>query len=127
MNPYDKAHELAKALRSSEAGAALLAAKEKIEQDPATFNMVQDYRKRQWELGQRQIAGEVVSDIEKQDLAQLLETVMLNGDAKAYIEAERQLEGLLWDIQGILTKTTEDLLLEHPLASKFTGVKRGSE
>jgi len=114
LNPYDKAYELAEAVRKSEIVERMRAARQRIEQDTATFTMVQDFRKRQWELQRRELAGESLREDEQQGLQKLAEVVMLNRDAREYMEAEHQLEVMLWDIQGILAKTTEDSLLPHP-------------
>lgn len=114
MNPYDKAYELAEAVRKSEIVERMRAARQRIEQDTAMFTMVQDFRKRQWELQRRELAGESLREDEQQGLQKLAEVVMLNRDAREYMEAEHQLEVMLWDIQGILAKTTEDSLLPHP-------------
>ena len=61
MNPYDKAHELARALRTSEVFERLKSARERIEQDPATLEMVQNFRKLQWELQTQRLTGQQVS------------------------------------------------------------------
>ena len=111
MNPYDKAHELAAALQKSDVVERLKAAKQCIESDETTLKMVQDFRARQWELQRRELMGEAVSEDERANLQRLMEVVVLNQDARDYLESERQLEVIIWDIQGILGKVTDEALL----------------
>ncbi|WP_067922778.1 YlbF family regulator [Alicyclobacillus shizuokensis] len=114
MNPYDRAHELAKEIRNSEVFRRLKDARERIEQDPSTLHMLQDFRLREWELQTKIIDGQELSQEEKDNLARLAEIVRLNRDVSEYLEAERQLTVMLMDIQDILSKVVEDALLPHP-------------
>ncbi|WP_067932198.1 YlbF family regulator [Alicyclobacillus kakegawensis] len=114
MNPYDRAHELAKEIRSSEVFRRLKDARERIEQDPSTLHMLQDFRLREWEMQTKIIDGQELSQEEKDNLARLAEIVRLNRDVSEYLEAERQLTVMLMDVQDILSKVVEDALLPHP-------------
>ncbi|MCL6627916.1 MAG: YlbF family regulator [Alicyclobacillus shizuokensis] len=114
MNPYDRAHELAKEIRNSEVFRRLKDARERIEQDPSTLHMLQDFRLREWELQTKIIDGQELSQEEKDNLARLAEIVRLNRDVSEYLEAERQLTVMLMDVQDILSKVVEDALLPHP-------------
>ena len=91
MNPYDKAYELAEAVRKSEAVERMRAGRQRIEQDTTVLTMIQDFRKRQWELQRRELIGESLREDEQQDLLKFAEVVMINDDAREYLEAEHQL------------------------------------
>lgn len=114
LNPYDKAYELAEAVRKSEAVERMRAARQRIEQDTTVLTMIQDFRKQQWELQRRELIGESLREDEQQDLLKFAEAVMINDDVREYLEAEHQLEVMLWDVQSIIAKATEDSLLPHP-------------
>ena len=50
MNPYDHAHNLARALKESSEYRGLLEAKKKLEADPKNKEMLLDFRRCQWEM-----------------------------------------------------------------------------
>lgn len=114
MNPYDNAHELAKDIRNSDVARRIRTAKERIEQDPSTLAMLNSYRRREWELQTKLIDGQELTADEEASMRKLAEVVQLNQDVMDYLDAERQLTVMLIDIQDILSKVIEDLLLEHP-------------
>ncbi|HWQ61545.1 MAG TPA: YlbF family regulator, partial [Negativicutes bacterium] len=49
LNPYDKAHELARALKDSDEYRAFLAAKTALATDPDANKMVQDFLRKKME------------------------------------------------------------------------------
>jgi len=114
MNPYDNAHELARTIRNSDAAQRVKAAKDRIEQDPSTLKMLNDYRHREWELETKLIDGQELTSEEEDSMRKLGDIVRMNKDVTDYLEAERQLTVMIIDIQDILSKALEDLLLEHP-------------
>lgn len=115
MNPYDKAHELARSLRASDPYGRLKAAREKVEADPSTQRMLQDFRRRQWLMQTQQMMGQQPSEEERSMLEKLSEVITLNQDARAYLEAEYQVTQVAMDVQRILSEVVEEAMLPAPL------------
>ncbi|MCL6444873.1 MAG: YlbF family regulator [Alicyclobacillus sp.] len=124
QNPYDKAYELVKALQASDAYTRLKSAREKLEADPAALDMLQDYRKRQWEVQSKLALGQSVSDADRAMLERLSEVVRLNQDARAYLDAEFHLMQIMMDIQGILGKAIDEATLPSPVLSSDADVSK---
>ncbi|GGJ11480.1 hypothetical protein GCM10010885_20980 [Alicyclobacillus cellulosilyticus] len=112
-NPYDKVHELARAIRSSEVFQELKRLRQQIEQDPAALRMLQDFRRQQLAYEAGRLAGQ--ADAQEADrLRKLAEVVMLHQDVRQYLEAEYRW-GVFWsDVQRILAETIEEALLPLP-------------
>lgn len=115
MNPYDKAYELAESFRSSSQFTELGQLREKIETNPTTLQMLQDFRKRQWEIQTRQWMGQSVDAAEQEQFERLAEAVSLNQDASKYLELENYFQRLLMDINEILGRVISEVSLEVPL------------
>lgn len=114
MNPYDKAHELAKAIRESDVFAKTASAREQLEADPSALQMVQDFRHRQWELQAKTMMGQTPTEQEQETLTKLAEVVSMNSDVSAYLSAEYQLSVLLSDVQRILGGIVKEATLPEP-------------
>ncbi|MCL6453298.1 MAG: YlbF family regulator [Alicyclobacillus sp.] len=119
MNPYDKAHELARAVQALPQYQELRDLRRRIEGDPATLRMLQDFRGRQMELQAKQWMGQEIPAAEAETLRKLAEVVSLNRDVSQYLELEGYLERVLSDVQEILMKTLADAML--PLEPAKTG------
>jgi cell fate (sporulation/competence/biofilm development) regulator YlbF (YheA/YmcA/DUF963 family) len=109
LNPYDKAHELARAIRSHDSFQALLKAKARVDQDPQAKNIVEDFRKRQWEFEAKRLMGQEISEAEQQQLAKMQEALTLVPAAREYLQAEYQFSVLFGDIQKILAEAVQDV------------------
>lgn len=109
MNPYDKAHELAKSIRSWDAYDKASKAKAAIEADSSALQMTKDYLRRQFELQAKQMRGETLTPDELENFQKLSDVVQLNRDVRAYLEADRALQVLLMDIQNILSEVMDDV------------------
>lgn len=109
MNPHDKAYELVRSIRSSDAFGRALAAKQAIEKDQTTLRMVQDFKRRQFQLQAQQMMGQSLSEDEMSQLQKLSEVIQLNSDARAYLQADMELQVLLMDVQRILSDVTNEV------------------
>lgn len=114
MNPYDKAYDLERAIRESDAYRELKGARERIESDPTTLQMLQDFRQRQWKLQARQMTGQTVPESDLSTLEKLAEVVQLNKDIRAYLEAEFRVSQLVMDVQRILSNAIDEAMLPVP-------------
>ena len=110
MNPYDKAHELARALRESHEYQALLDCKSIVDADPAAKRMLDDFRRRQWELETHRIMGEGVSDDELQQINQMQEAIQMHAVLREYVEAEHRFGVIYSDVHKILGDAVREVI-----------------
>lgn len=106
MNVYDKAHELAKAVRQSQEFKEFKKAAEKLEEDKKAKEMLEDFRKKQWEIQSEKLAGKDVKEKEVQ-LQKLYEVLSYNQDIVDYLQAEARFYTLMSDISNILGRAIE--------------------
>ncbi len=121
MNPYDKAHELARAVRQADAFERAKNARTRIEQDASTLRMVQDFRNRQWELEAKQMMGQQLTVEEQESFSKLASVIELNQDVREYLQAEYQLSVLVADVQRILADTVKEAMLPEPIGQDNQG------
>jgi len=106
MNVYDKAHELAKALKESSEFTAFKKSKELIT-DGNDKKVIDEFRKKQLEAYQEQVQNGKLSDEMKNSLQILYEDASKNPKIKEYLMSEERF-GLIWaDIMKILTQAVE--------------------
>lgn len=101
-NIYDKAHELAKAMKEHEAVTAYREASQRLETDEAKRRMVEDFHKIQYEAYQEQVANQVVSEETKKKLENVVSIIQLNPEVMNFIETEQKFSILVDDIMKIL-------------------------
>ncbi len=109
MNVYDKAYELARALKESGEWKEIKQVMREIEAAPETKRMLDDFRNRQAELQKRIIGGEKPSDDEMQKMEKLFEVINLNPQIRRLFEAERRLAVMMDDVNRIIASTLEEL------------------
>ncbi|HEU4963245.1 MAG TPA: YlbF family regulator [Bacilli bacterium] len=110
MNPYDKAHELARALRESSEYKALLEQKGRVDQDPVAKKMLDDFRHRQWELETRRIMGEEITDTDREQMEKLAQAVQLNAVLSEYLQAEYRFGIVYSDVHKILGDAVKEVV-----------------
>jgi cell fate (sporulation/competence/biofilm development) regulator YlbF (YheA/YmcA/DUF963 family) len=110
MNVYDKAYELARALRESSEVKDIKEAKKAIDADPDTKRMFDDFRSRRLELQRKMMSGETPSEDERSKLEKLYEVVMLNPAIRRMMEAERRLSVIVEDVQRIIAEPIGETL-----------------
>lgn len=101
-NIYDKVHELAAILKSTPEVVEFKAAKERIEKNPVSKKMVEDFRKKQIEIYSLQMQGKQPSKEQMENFQGLYSIVKMNQDASKYLEAELRFSQLYSDIMKIL-------------------------
>lgn len=106
MNPYDKARELARAIKESDAYQKFMAQKELMDADPETKSMISDFQKRQYELQLKQMNGEDLSEEDSKKLQELFQILSLNNKASDYLAAEYQFGLMMQEI----SKTLSDII-----------------
>ncbi|MEC0368885.1 YlbF family regulator [Paenibacillus chibensis] len=109
MNIYDKANELARALKESEEVKDITSAMSLIEKDPESKNMLDDFRNRQMEIQQRMMSGDMPSQDEMEKMEKLFDVLSLNLNIRRLFDAERRLSTIIEDINKMISDSLQDL------------------
>jgi cell fate (sporulation/competence/biofilm development) regulator YlbF (YheA/YmcA/DUF963 family) len=109
MNIYDKANELAKALKESQEVKDITSAMKLIEQDLESKNMLEDFRNRQMEIQQRMMSGDMPSQEEMEKMEKLFDVLSLNLNIRRLFDAERRLSTIIEDINKMISDSLQDL------------------
>lgn len=102
MNVYDKANELARALKTSEEVTVYKAALDKVEKNETSKRMLDDFRKKQMELYTLQMQGLEIPKEQIDSLNNLASVITMNQDIKILLEAEYKFSKLMDDIMKII-------------------------
>ena len=102
MNPYDQAHELARALKESEEYREFTRLKEVAYDDGTNKALLDEYKRLQFRLQAKMAAGESMPQEDMQRLQQIGALLQFNPDVSAYLLAEFRFQRLLSDIFKIL-------------------------
>ena len=104
MSAYDKAHELAKAIRESEEYKAYSAAKEKASQNPELVEALNDYQEKQFNLQRNQILGEEIGPDVMAQMQSLYQILARDPVAAEYLQAQIRFSLMANDVYGILAE-----------------------
>ncbi|MEW9698302.1 YlbF family regulator [Paenibacillus sp. SI8] len=110
MNVHDKAYDLARAIKESSEYKDMKDSRSKVEADPSSKTMLDDFRKRQTELQQKMMAGEMPPQDEMEQVQKLYEVLALNPNINRLFDAERRLSLVLEDVQRIIAEPLEAML-----------------
>lgn len=102
MYVYDKAHELARALKDTPEVVEYAQAVKKIEASETNKRMVEDFRRRQMEIYSIQMQGMEPSKEQMDSLTNLWNVIGLNPDIRGLMDAELKFSRLWEDIMKIL-------------------------
>ncbi|MBT9175893.1 MAG: hypothetical protein DDT20_00195 [Firmicutes bacterium] len=109
MLVHDKAHELARALRSSPEYQALLTAQGKLSSDTQSLVMFKDYRKKEIAYQTALMSGQQVDEAEMKSLQKLAEIINLNSLVRDYIQAEARFGIIFADVQRIVGDAVKEV------------------
>lgn len=107
MNIYDKAHDLAKALKESQEVQEISSAMSIVETDPEGKQMLEDFRERQMELQQRMMSGDMPSPEEMEKMEKTFDVLTLNLNIRRLFEAERRLSVIIEDVNKIISDSLQ--------------------
>ena len=102
MNPYDQAHELARALKDSEEYREFTRLKAVAYDDGTNKALLDEYKRLQFRLQAKIAAGETLPEDDMQHLQQIGALLQFNPDVSAYLMAEFRFQRMLSDIFKIL-------------------------
>lgn len=113
MNPYDVAHNLAKALRESSEFKEMKEAQAAMKTDDTGKKMLLDFRAEQVKMYEQQLSGIEPSAEEKKKIENLYEVVNMNILIKRLLDAEYKVSTLLHDIQKIISEANDEIYDEE--------------
>lgn len=109
MNIYDKAHDLAKAIKESSEVADITNAMKLVEAEPETKAMLDNFRNSQLELQQKMMTGDMPPQEEMEKMEKLFEVLNLNLGIRRLFDAERRLSVVIEDVNKIITESLSEL------------------
>jgi len=106
-NPYDKAHELARAITNSEVYTRYVAAKLAVEKNPDYQEKILKVRNQQMELNRAQMLGEEVNSDSVLELSQMFAKANQVEEIAEFFNAEGAFIQLFNDMMEIIQKAVE--------------------
>lgn len=103
MNVYDKAHELARALKESQEYKDFKSALDKIEQNQKNKEMLKDFKKKELQIQAAQLSGQQPDKEEVDKLQKLFQILCYDKDMSDYFAAEFRFNRMMADISKILS------------------------
>ena len=110
MNPYDAAHNLAKALRESQDFKDLKDAQTALKADESARKMLLDFLNEQLELQKQKLSGVEVAPEQEEKLEKLFEVVNMNTTIRHFLQAEYRIAVLLQDIHKTIGEATSEII-----------------
>lgn len=102
MNAYDSAYALAKALKNSQEHTSYCQVRDKLKSNEKALEMFKDMRQKEMELGRKQMAGQELTEAERDQFQNLRDMAMIHSVIKDYLQKEERLHVLMMDIQRII-------------------------
>ena len=107
MSVQDKASDLAQELTESKEYKAYQKAKENLAKDNDNLSLLEEFRRRQWEVQVAQMLGQDVDEEVLQGLEHIYQFLSLNPLINEYLMAEYRFARLLGDVQKILSESID--------------------
>lgn len=104
---YDKAHELAKALKYSPDYRQYLESKKEVCANKENLKILQAFRTKQLEIQTMQMLGQEIPEEKMKDYEKMAELLQLNPGVKTFLQAEYRVMQTFADVQKILAETLE--------------------
>ena len=102
MNPYDLAHQLARAMKESEEYREYERLRETAYEDETNRALLDEYKRLQFRMQAKMASGESMPEEDLQSLQQIGALLQFNPDVSAYLLAEFRFQKMLSDIFKIL-------------------------
>jgi len=107
MNPHDKAHELAAALKESEQYKEYMRIKEEIGKNPELTKMVNDFQEKNFELQKLQVSGQEMGPEMMQQVQSLYGILLKDPLSAQYVQAEVQFSLMVNDVYNIIAEAVK--------------------
>ena len=107
MNIHDYAHQLAKALKSSDEFKQYKRLQEDVQKSPQLKQMIDDFHKRQIELQAAQLSGQSLDSSKTEQIQKLYEVIAKDPIAAEFLHAEIRFSQLIGDIYKIIGEAVD--------------------
>ncbi|MCW3490573.1 YlbF family regulator [Dethiobacter alkaliphilus] len=106
MKPLELAEQLGEAILDSDEYKDFTRAKEAMEASDEAQDLVNTFSDKQQALRDTQLGGKKVSQEQVDQLREHQRTMLENPEIKAYLEAKKEVEGLLAAVNGTISRVT---------------------
>lgn len=110
MNPYDKVHELVRAIKESNEVKEYTALKEELFKDVQNKEMIKDFREKQIEVQTLLMQGQEADAEKMEKLQSLYQILASNPRIKEFFDKEVQFDVMLSDIYKIIGEALKDIM-----------------
>ena len=110
MNPYDKVHELVRAIKDSQEVKEYLQLKEELFKDVKNKEMIKDFREKQVEVQTLLMQGKDADNDKMEKLQSLYQILASNAKIKEFFDKEVQFDVMLSDIYKIIGEGLKDIM-----------------
>ncbi len=110
MNPYDKVHELVRAIKDSEEVKQYMQIKEELYSDDKNKEMIKNFRDMQTEVQSLLMQGKEADEEKMEKLQNLYQILVSNPKIKEFFDKEVQFDVMLSDIYKIIGEGLNDIL-----------------
>ena len=110
MNPYDKVHELVRALKESNEVIEYLALKDELYKDEKNKAMIKDFREKQIEVQTLLMQGKEAEQEKIEKLQGLYTILASNVKIKEFFDKEVAFDVMLSDIYKIIGEGLKDII-----------------
>lgn len=112
---YDKAHELAKALKNSAEYRQFKEAKERVGQNSESMKILADFHAKQLEIQTMQLLKQEIAPEKMKEYEHMSELLTYHPAVRDYLQAEYKIAQIVADVQRILAQALD---LEVPEEKK---------
>lgn len=110
MNPYDKVHELVRAIKESDEVKNYTTIKEELYADDKNKEMIKNFRDMQTEVQSLLMQGKEADEQKMEKLQNLYQILVANPKIKEFFDKEVQFDVMLSDIYKIIGEGLKDIL-----------------
>lgn len=110
MNPYDKVHELVRAIKESREVKEYLALKEELFANVKNKEMIKDFREKQVEVQTLLMQGKEADAEKMEKLQSLYQILASNPKIKEFFDKEVQFDVMLSDVYKIIGEALKDIM-----------------
>jgi len=104
---YDKAHELAKAIRYSPEYRQYKEAKERVGQNSDSMKILQDFHAKQLEIQTMQMLGKEIPAEKMKEYERMAELLNFHPSVRDFLQAEYRIIQIMTDIQKIIAEALD--------------------
>ena len=108
MSIHDKAHELAKSLKTSEEYKALLATQAALDTDDVAKKMVKEFLTKKMEAEYEIMAGKPEDKAKTEKLQKMYEVLAVNTRARDFLHAQIRFQQVMGDVYKILSDSVAE-------------------